>query len=243
MSGVRHASKKDAPQTGDLEAQSLIDYKKGTTGDSFNAPPGSSRNPVFLAKVIFRKVIDLASSGSDEDPITTPSGFFAMVRDIIIGIVMGILTISILVFLDHHNIIHLQSAHNFRESAFALVNDPETLTIIEESSDLKFVTLTSYEAQLKEIKEAPAKIAILQKRLVKIDAEKLEKQKQIDEIRDTHTSMTTNPILELDKFCGSCRWEGTTCEARVAYLKGTYSIAVAVAKVGAMNNPSCKKEA
>jgi hypothetical protein len=261
MSSLRHTGKRDAPEAGDVEAQTLVDDKKGSshdppqsplklkavaTDDSFNAPPGASRNPVFLAKIIFRKVVDLARSGTDEDDIATFGGFIALIRDVITGVVLGILTISVIVFLDHHNIVHLQSAHNLRNNAFALVNDPETLATIEESSGLKFMLKEDYSEMLKKIEDFPAEMVSGAEKVKKQDAEIAENRKRIEENKPEHERIMAmaNTVLELDKYCGTCRWEGrTTCDERVDYLKSTYGDSIHKARVGAMRSPSCKKEA
>ena len=82
---------------------------------SDSAPAGAGNNPVFLAKVIMKKVFTLLVE-SDEEDLTRPGGIVTLLKDIILGVILGVLTISILIFLDHRDVVHFQSAHNFRNA-------------------------------------------------------------------------------------------------------------------------------
>eukprot|EP01083_Nonionella_stella_P057993 152013_1 len=99
------------------------------------------------------------------------------------GVVLGVLTISCLIFLDHRNILHFQSAHNFRNAAFQLLNDPETIATLEESSDMKFLNLSEYEAKVNEIDSAAEKLKKHAEVLERRTAEADEKQKHLDAIK------------------------------------------------------------
>ena len=145
MSGLRQVIKKDVTEAADLEAQEKEPLKDSSesegkndatafaTASATDSMPAGSHNPVFIAKIIFRKVAELLIS-TDEEDLTQPAGIITLLKDIVLGIILGVLTISVLIFLDHHNIVHFQSAHNFRNAAFQLMNDPETIANLEESS-------------------------------------------------------------------------------------------------------------
>lgn len=243
MSNLRQVLKKgtDGPE-GDIEA--LIGKgppAKATAFSAVPAPRGAGYNPVFLAKVIFRKVFELLTS-SDEDDITRPGGMLTLAKDIILGILLGVMTVSTLIFLDHRNVFHFQSAHNFRNAAFQLLNDPETIANLEESSELKFMTVADHEGKHKEIDSASEKIASSNEAVEKRTKEGEEMKKEVDSIQAEYDSLRGNPLLGLDKYCGSCSWGGpTSCDKRVQYLQDTYSTRLIAAKISAMVHPSCIK--
>mmetsp|Transcript_31438 Transcript_31438/g.58111 ORF Transcript_31438/g.58111 Transcript_31438/m.58111 type:complete len:244 (-) Transcript_31438:615-1346(-) len=243
MSGLRQVvAKKDTPPQEDIEAPK----DKGKASNAFAVASasnsGGGHNPVFLAKVIFRKVFNLLVT-SDEEDITQPGGIITLFKDIIVGIILGVLTISTLIFLDHRDVVHFQSAHNFRNAAFQLLNDPETISNIEESSDLKFMTLTDYEYKRKEIDSVTDKIASKEEALEKRTNEAEERKKEVASIKEEYESLMTNPILGLDKFCGGCAWNGkVTCEGRVQFLQATYNTRPIAAKINSMIHTSCIKK-
>ena len=111
-----------------------------------------SNNPAVLAGMVLRKVFYLLLSDEDQDDITTAGGIIALLKDVVLGITLGILFVSMVIFLDHKDLIHLQSAHNYRNAAFTMVQDPETRAEIEESSGLIFMSTSSHELTSKEIK-------------------------------------------------------------------------------------------
>merc|ERR1712238_84034 len=156
------------------------------------------------------------------------------------GIILGVLTISVMIFLDHINIIHFQSAHNFRDAAFQMLNDPETIANLEESSDLKFMTQGDYDSKRKEIDGAAAKSASANEVLEKRTKEDEEKQKELESLKDEYGSLYDNPLLGLNNFCGSCVWgNNMSCDQRVMYLQDTYNTKPIEAKVASMTRPAC----
>ena len=228
---------------GDIEApkSATTAFSASSASDSVSpGPGGSTHDPVFLAKVIARKVMTLLVS-SDEDDITQPGGVVTLLKDIILGVILGVLTISTLIFLDHRDIVHFQSAHNFRNAAFTLLNDPETIANIEESSDLKFMTMADYEAKKKEIDSVTEKMKGHGEVLAKRVAEGESKKKEVEGIREEYNKLMKDPLLGLDQYCGGCSWSGgTTCDMRVQFLKDTYNTRPIAAKLSAMGHPGCK---
>jgi len=236
MSNLRQVSKKDSPE-GDIEAPS--DRPKITPPGVAPSGPRGINNPVFLAKVIMNKVVALLVS-SDEEDITRPGGIITLLKDVIVGVIMGVMTISAFIFLDHLNIVHFQSAHSFRNAAFQLLNDPETIANIEEATEYKFITISDYEAKMKEISSVTEKLEGHKKVLERREAEAEEKKKEADGIRGEYESLMASPLLKLDKFCEGCSWSGkTTCIGRVTFLQETYNTRPIAAKVNAMLHESC----
>lgn len=252
MSGLRKVQKDTIPEE-DIEAPEdkgeknallgggvhMLDDSKSTPSSTPSKGSSLSHNPVFLAKVVFQKVIGLVIS-SDEEDLSQPGGIITLLKDIILGVILGVLTISALIFLDHRDVVHFQSAHNFRSAAFTLLNDPETIANIEESSDLKFMTIEDYESKRKEIDAVTDKLKEHEKVLTTRVAEADEKKKEMEAIKDEYTKLMENPVLGLDKFCGSCIWAAaTSCDGRVTFLQDTYNTRPIAAKINTMEHPSC----
>mmetsp|Transcript_45678 Transcript_45678/g.95861 ORF Transcript_45678/g.95861 Transcript_45678/m.95861 type:complete len:236 (+) Transcript_45678:61-768(+) len=231
MSGLRNVVPKTEE---DVEAQ------KQQSAPAIPAPArGGGHNPVFLIKVIFKKVFTLLIM-SDEDDISKPGGVITLLKDIVLGIILGVFCISTLIFLDHRDVIHIQSAHHFRDAAFSLLNDPETMATVEESTGFKFMSMREYEAKMKEISSVTEKLEGHKKVLERREAEAEEKKKEADGIRGEYESLMASPLLKLDKFCEGCSWSGkTTCIGRVTFLQETYNTRPIAAKVNAMLHESC----
>lgn len=245
MSGLRKkTSNKESPCAEDVDVESPQDKGSPST-KSLSASSG--HNPIFLAKVILRKVITNLTSDEENGTNDEAFGIIAVLRDIIVGIILGVVTISVMIFLDHRNVIHLQSAHNFRDAAFSLLNDPETLASIEESAGLKFIKIDQYESmrneidkmlaendkKLKEREEAEAK----QKELVE------KHEKEVVPLLKEYAKLISHPLIGLDKFCGTCVWAGkVTCGEREVFMKDTHKMGTIAAKLNVMETPSCKKQ-
>jgi len=180
------------------------------------------------------------SDENEEVSVLTINGIFLLLRDIVLGIVFGVMAISLLVFLDHRNIIHFETAHNFRNAAFNMLNDPEIIKNLEESSDLKFLTVSFYENKRQEIDGAEAKITSANDLLEKRTKEAEEKQKELVLIKAEYESLYGNPLLGLNAFCAGCIYGGgNSCAQRVTFLQDTYNTRPIAAKISAMGHPSC----
>jgi len=185
----------DATIMSNLRKRAKKDKDSQAKGDT-SAPRGrgASYNPVFLAKLIFRKVLDILTS-SDEDDITQPGGIISLLKDIVVGITLGVMTISALIFLDHRNVIHFQSARNFRNSASALLNDLQIIANIEESSGLEFMTVEECESEQKETDAAEAKVTKASELVQTRIKEAKEKHKEVDSIKAGVSCHRENSVL------------------------------------------------
>lgn len=211
----------------------------------------SSLNPFFL-HAIRRKVLSLLLVDDDDGDIDINSKnqsscekIISILRDIILGSIIGLLTISFIMILDHKNIIHLQSAHNFRNAAFQLLHDPETISYMETNMDVKFMSIEEYNSTKKEMDKAVQEMERLQKLLDERSAEGDEKKELLDSLSEEYNTLllSSTPILGFDKFCGSCKWGGSgTCDDRVQYLMDRYGNSLLSAKLNVMeSHESCKK--
>ncbi len=228
----------------DIEAHPSI---SPITRDAVKSPVPSSRsnNPYYLARLILRKVLDLLGGEDESEDITTLSGIIALLRDIVIGIICGSMVVSLLMFLDYKDVIHIQSAHRHRQSMVTLLNDPETRTNVEESSGLVFMRMEEYDKKLMEIKEVPAQLKELEEKKTKSNANLEVSTKERDAMKPGYDKLVSDPLLGLDKYCGDCKWQGgTTCDGRKEYLMSTYNIGEIRAKLDMIKSlPQCVKTA
>mmetsp|Transcript_1291 Transcript_1291/g.2207 ORF Transcript_1291/g.2207 Transcript_1291/m.2207 type:complete len:230 (-) Transcript_1291:99-788(-) len=228
---LRQAADNDASPEEDIEAP------KGKFTTSAYKPNTPSHSPVFLVKAIVGKVVTTLRGSEDG------AGAIGLSRDVILGLITGIFMISTFIILDHTNVIHSKSAHNFRRAGFKLLNDPETITFVEESSDLKFLMMYKYDDMRKEmITTTPKRKADLQKVIDKRIAEENENIRGKEALKKEYESLVNHPILGLDKFCGGCKWaDATTCDGRVSFLQNAYGQGLFSAKLSAMEMKTCKK--
>lgn len=171
-------------------------------------------------------------------------GIITLLKDVIIGTILGLVIIAITNYLDYHDIIHIQSAHHFREMVFQLVdNDP---TSMEEYTNLKFIKYTDYQDILNEMNNIQRKLHVRTKELNLRSKEAIEKQTQIDSIRQERTNLIAkgDDMLGLSKWCEECKWvdgRKLTCKERVDFMKRTYHTGELAARVITMDEGSCQK--
>eukprot|EP00581_Thalassiosira_minuscula_P008050 CAMPEP_0183702920 /NCGR_PEP_ID=MMETSP0737-20130205/861_1 /TAXON_ID=385413 /ORGANISM="Thalassiosira miniscula, Strain CCMP1093" /LENGTH=197 /DNA_ID=CAMNT_0025929603 /DNA_START=9 /DNA_END=599 /DNA_ORIENTATION=- len=197
MASLREVSKKDSPEAkGDIEAPSSTNNAPRITPPGV-APSGHRgvKNPVIVAKIILRKVINLLTIV--ELDITRPGGIITLLKDIIIGIICAIMTVSALIILDHRNIFHFESAHYLRDAAFDLFNDPETIASLEESTNFKVMTISEYDAILEEINSVPEE---LEKNTAFLERSTEEDQKELEAARSEVQRLKSHPLIQLDKW-------------------------------------------
>jgi len=250
MSSLRKkSSNKDTLPAEDVDIESP-QGKGSPPTESFSAPSG--HNPIILAKIIFRKVISHLTSDEEDGTANESFGFgiISVLRDVALGSIMGVIAISIIIFLDHRDVVHLQSAHNFRAAAFHLLNDPETLANVEKSSGLKFMKMTDYESTRKEIDRlVEQKVDNDKKVKEQSEAEARQKelveaqQKEVATMAEEYGVLMMHPLIRLDNFCGSCSWAGkVTCDRRAAQMKEKHHMGAIAAKLSVMEGKACKKQ-
>jgi len=234
---LRQVTKKGPCPTGDIE--DLLEGAASSPTDDPAPAPG----PASLAKAVFRRVVDTVTA-PDEDDVSRPGGLLTLFRQVVLGLALGVGTVAALVYLDHRDVVHLESAHRFREAAFGLLSDPETLANVQEASGLRFLPRAEYEALRREVDETSVEeIGAGEEELRQRTAQAEEKRKEAEVRRAEHESLLHHPLLGLDRYCGGCAWGGgSTCDARVTYLRDTYSTRTVTAKINAMGHPSCIKK-
>ena len=220
----------DAPENEDIESSSpLID--DGTK----RATDHNTNNPIV--RLVLRRVVQLLGK---ED--TYDGGILSVSQDIVIGLTLGVLFISFLIFLDHRDVIHIQSAHTIRETSYDMLTNPETRALVEEATNLKFITKEVYETNQKEIESFASKTSQYESKYKGIEADVTIVKKEYESLTPNYNDLFL--AAGLTKYCGDCIWRGeTNCDTRVAYLKSTYKISQVEALLGVKESaPHCFKE-
>eukprot|EP00956_Cyclotella_meneghiniana_P027414 scaffold61242_cov53-Cyclotella_meneghiniana.AAC.4 len=258
MKRTVHADEESQPLKGldpdDKESQSSKGLDAVPPANATSIAPSSlggsssspANNPIFLAKMVIRKVLSILitdDEGGDVGPSVEGYSVIGFLKDVLIGVVMGLVTISLMIFLDHINVIHLQSAHNFRENAFAMLNDPETIANLEEAG-VKFITMDQYQLMKEELDGADEKIEDMKEKVAAKVKEMAEIEAKLGPIKEEYEKRLAATTLPLDKWCGTCAWGGGgNCDARKQYFIDTYGHGEVSAKVAIMKqSPKCKNE-
>jgi hypothetical protein len=244
MSNLRQKKREIVPED-DIEAAVSPD-DDGAPAPATSSKPVTAKhlqhNPFFVARLVLRKVGELITN-DDEDvqDITTWGGIIGLLKDIVIGIVFGLVSVSFLIFLDHKDVIHLQSAHQYRNIGLQMMRDPETRTNAEENSGLKFMEADEYQKKFSEVNSYPAKMKTLEENTKKILEDLEVAKKEHAAIKPGYDILALDPMLGLDKFCGECSWNGgTNCNARLGYLMTTYGLQTVKGRLELMKStPQC----
>jgi hypothetical protein len=97
----------------------------------------------------------------DKGSITTVRGVITLLQEIGAGITLGVLAVSTFVFLDHKDVMHLQSMHKY------CMRDLKTRWNVKESPGLKFMESDGYQKKIAEINSLPTKITYLDEKVRK----------------------------------------------------------------------------
>lgn len=169
-------------------------------------------------------------------------GIITLLKDVTIGTILGLVIIAITNYLDYHDIMHIQSAHHFRQKVSQLIDNDPT---IEKHTNLKFIKYTDYQDILNEMSNLQTKLDVRTKELTLRSKEVIEKQTQIDSIRQERTNLIAkgDDMLELSKWCEECKWVDNklSCRERVDFMIRTYHTGKLAARVITMDQGSCQK--
>jgi hypothetical protein len=236
---LRQKTRKDDPpvveENEDIESSSpLIDdnaTKKATDHIT---------NNMNIVRLVRRRVVQLLLG--KEDTTDNDGGILSFLQDIVIGLTLGVILMSFLIFLDHRDVIHIQSAHKIRETAYNMLTNPETRTLVEEATNLKFITKEVYETNLEEIDSFASKTSQYESKVKGIEADITTAKKEYESLTANYNDLFL--AAGLDKYCALCLWSGkTNCDTRVAYLKSNYNIKQVEALLGVKESaPQCFKE-
>ena len=238
---LRKVTKKGAGPAGDVEEMLEEETAPRTAAPAPARPRGAATpGPASLAGAVFRGVVDHVTA-PDEDDVSRPGGLLTLAKQVVLGVFLGIAMVAVLVYLDHLDVVHLESAHGLREVAFDMLNDPETLANLQEAAGFKFLSMPEYEAMRREVDEAPEKIAEAEEELRRKGAEGDETWKEAKKAEAYRETLLRSPSLGLDAYCGDCAWNGgITCAARVKFLQDTYHVKPLTGKITVMEGSSCR---
>ena len=237
---LRKVTKKGPGPAGDVEDLLHEEETTPLTDASALPPRDAAPSSATLAGAVFRGVVDNVTA-PDEDDVSRPGGILTLVKQLFLGMVLGVALVAVLVYLDHLDVVHLESAHGLREVAFDMLNDPETLANLQEAAGFKFLSMPEYEAMRREVDEAPEKIAEAEEELRRKGAEGDETWKEAKKAEAYRETLLRSPSLGLDAYCGDCAWNpGITCDARVKFLQDTYHVKPLTGKITVMEGSSCR---
>mmetsp|Transcript_16654 Transcript_16654/g.33732 ORF Transcript_16654/g.33732 Transcript_16654/m.33732 type:complete len:242 (-) Transcript_16654:109-834(-) len=175
-------------------------------------------------------------------------GVTATLLNFLRGMIYGLIALSFLLFLDHCNIIHMESAHVLRSSVLKslsiIEDDSKGLSSLEASSGLKFIAVDQYVFWMYELDDAPKKIQIVEEELEQLKKNQMAMEEESVPLAEEFAKLMANPLVKLDHFCDECSWHrGTSCASRVEYLMNTYRDSKVKAQVALMENtPSCDRQ-
>ena len=152
-----------------------------------------------------------------------------------IGFLIGVLFILLILFLDHHDFIKL----GFSRALSEFMAEPENVAAIEESMDIKLISLDEYSALLEEISRTLEDVQnkTLSKREGDLEAKWMEFDKA--KMQYEERMALANPWLRLDLWCGRCRGQNWRCESRIQYMNTRYNLPYVRSKVDLMQGGDC----
>eukprot|EP00986_Skeletonema_menzelii_P009641 scaffold4424_cov154-Skeletonema_menzelii.AAC.1 len=171
-----------------------------------------------------------------------------LLRDTIYGVTIGLLFLLTLFLLDYHSIISIGSTKAFQSVGMELLSDPEVITAIESTLDIKLMPLDGYTAMKAEI---ASNLELIQSHnkdenalLVKYTNQLSSLSEEIKSIQMEHTKLTQEITtkLGLEAWCGECKGNWGRCDQRVEYLKNTYGNSVMMSKAGLIKEGLCIKK-
>ena len=238
--GAKSDSKSTDGDAVDVESQSTgnADAPRTRPASSSSSPMGApGSNPLT---VLLRKVMMLTATNVTEN--SSSSYLLTIIKDVISGTILGVFFLMILIFLDYRNIVQLGSARAFRQAAFELMTDPETVKTIEENIDIKFIPVDVYNSMTEEIARNNEKIT-KNDSLKQHEEDLIKRKEELESLRKEHEEVKAkgDQLLGLDKWCDSCKGGWGNCGARIKYLMDTYHTPEIKGKVDIMAEGKCIK--
>eukprot|EP00984_Skeletonema_dohrnii_P017527 scaffold7995_cov91-Skeletonema_dohrnii-CCMP3373.AAC.3 len=216
-------------------------------------PESSNNRPASIATAYYSSPFSSSpSTNNNNNTNQSPLQKFitsllpTILKDTLLGVSLGVLFLLTLFFLDYKNFISTGSTKAFQTAGVQLLSDPEVVTTIESSLDVKLVPLDSYTAMTAEIKSNRELLVSddgTTSLLTKYNTQLLQVQAEIDSLKEEHEALSNEMTTKfgLDKWCGECKGGWGRCDARVEYLKSTYGNNVILSKVEIMKEGVCVK--
>lgn len=182
-----------------------------------------------------------ASSNNNSTTNTTFSSLIpTILKDTIIGVSLGVLFLLFLFFLDYRNIISIGSTKAFQSTGVKLLNDPDVISTLESSLNIKLLPLDTYAAMTYEIasnNQLMMENSHLQDYTTELSQLLIEQQTIQTELQQLTTQANTK--LGLNKWCGECSGGWGNCNGRVNFLKEKYGLGLVAAKIDIMKQGNC----
>ena len=165
------------------------------------------------AKASFNKIF----AGSNHS-----RGIVGLLQDIMGGVFLGTMGMSLLLLLDYSNVINLETARVFRRTASDMFSAPETVQVIESEIGMKLVPMESYDAMQKELRDSRAVIE-QSRTLAEVRAKKATSMKsELEPLKGEYDALIKQ--TGFDVFCPDCHWGmGMNCQKRLEYILENYS--------------------
>lgn len=167
-----------------------------------------------------------------------------LLKDIIVGLLSATGFVFLLLLLDYSIIAPSWASSSAGRTAHrittAITIDPEILTEIEEATGQIFVPMDWYDEVHAEIRLAHTIIEEEMLEFIKKNKEMVIALNDRLEVKPEHEKLSK--YLELETYCGSCRWKGrTTCDERLHHVQKTYGDGEARGRILIIQNfPQCK---
>mmetsp|Transcript_33000 Transcript_33000/g.69458 ORF Transcript_33000/g.69458 Transcript_33000/m.69458 type:complete len:251 (-) Transcript_33000:18-770(-) len=179
-------------------------------------------NPFALvsrAKVLLHKICRISAGANSREG---REGVIGLLQDLVGGIALGTLGMSILLLSDYYNIINLETARVFRKTAANVFNTPGILESLEEELERKFISMDVYKSIKEELSDSQAVIKNEMKVVGARSIKETSLKAELSLLREEYDGLIKD--TGLDAFCPDCKWGmGMNCQQRVNYMLENYS--------------------
>lgn len=177
----------------------------------------SNRSSASPAKVLLNRICLISARDNQGH-----EGVIGLLQDIVGGIMLGTVGMTLLLLFDYSNIINLETARVFRKTASTVFNTPDVISNIQMGMEKKLMSMDVYNSLRKELSDSQAVIdndqKIYQARIRKVTSLKAE----LRPLREEYDELIRKTGLGV--FCPDCKWGmGMDCQQRVNYMMENYS--------------------
>ncbi|KAL9191334.1 hypothetical protein ACHAXT_001040 [Thalassiosira profunda] len=178
-----------------------------------SAAQSSKRTSANRAKILVHKICLMSA---DQE------GIVGLLQDIVIGIVLGTLGMSVLLSLDYAGIINLETARVLRKTASEVFNDLDMMEGMEEELEMKILSSEAYTAMKKELLDSQAVMEKEENLYNARTAKVATMQTELGPLREEYDKLMKESGLS--QFCPDCHWAmKMSCQQRVDHLLEQYS--------------------
>jgi len=210
------------------------------------SPPRTSGSGDVPIRVLSRNIAMTVLTDIDDETLQREDTetiliVITLLKEAILGILIAFALVSFILFMDHHFLLNLPTARNFRKATFAVMNDKETLHNFEVNAGLKFMEMEEYNSMVSEIEQV-ANRTKLAGSILNIRSNDLVGMEREIPIINAELQQELSS-LGLDKFCDKCMWSPRmkiTCGGRVRLLAERYQTEKYQAMMSAMQKESCR---